>query len=423
MGGLGGPDLHRLTTDADKALHAREYETAAKLYLRALEHTSLQRPQRAAILSNLGLVWQTLDQIEKAAGAFAGAVQINPKLAPAQIGLANICALQGSYSTALQHYDLALQSDPGSAIAHTNRALCLEGLGRIEEAWAESEWRYAIPAATSLYPYRYTKPRWKGEPLHGSTLLVHREQGLGDIMQYLRFLPLLGRFEGQVVFECPAEILPLVPPQDYLRLLPAETHPVPEEAFDCYVPLLSLPHILGCGIRDLAAMCPYVFAGKSGENRFSRRSPGERFKVGFVWSGSSFETTRNAVLADFLPLLDLKACLISLQRDVDDSEAGRLSGLGIENGGAALRDFGDTRDALHAIDVVVTVDTAVAHLAGAMAKPTWLLLNTPAAVRWMVGRTDTPWYPTMRIRRKSDGQTWQDMIAAVAREIASHFQD
>ena len=374
MGGHGGPDLHRLTSDADEALRAREYGTASKLYLRALEHTSLQRPQRAAILSNLGLVWQALDQIEKAAGAFEDAVRINPNLAPAQIGLANICALQGSYSKALQHYDLALQSDPASAIAHTNRALCLEGLGRIEEAWAESEWRYAIPAATSLYPYRYTKPRWKGEPLHGSTLLVHREQGLGDIMQYLRFLPLLGRFEGRVVFECPPEILPLVPPQDYLRLLPAETHPVSEELFDCYVPLLSLP-------------------------------------------------TRNAVFGDFLPLLDLKACLICLQRDVDESEAGRLSGLGIENGGAALRDFGDTRDAVHAVDVVVTVDTAVAHLAGAMAKPTWLLLNTPAAVRWMVERTDTPWYPTMRIRRKSNGQTWRDMIAAVAREIECHFQD
>ena len=422
MGRRDGPDLHRLTTDADKALLAREYGTASKLYLRALEHTSLQRSQRAAILSNLGLVWQALDQIEKAAGAFEDAVRINPKLAPAQIGLANICARQGSYANALQHYDLALQSDPGSAIAHTNRALCLEAVGRIEEAWAESEWRYAIPAATSLYPYRYTKPRWKGEPLQGSTLLVHREQGLGDIIQYLRFLPLLGRLEGRVVFECPTEILPLVAPQDHLRLLPAETHPVSEEAFDCYVPLLSLPHMLGCGIRDLAAMCPYVFAGKSGENRFSLRCRGERFRVGFVWSGSSFETTRNAALADFLPLLDLKACLISLQRDVDESEAARLSELGIENAGAAVRDFGDTRDAMHALDAVVTVDTAVAHLAGAMAKPTWLMLNTPAAVRWMVDRTDTPWYPTTRIRRKSDGQTWQDMIAAVAREIECHFQ-
>jgi ADP-heptose:LPS heptosyltransferase len=140
-------------------------------------------------------------------------------------------------------------------------------------------------------------------------------------------------------------------------------------------------------------------------------------KIGFVWSGSAFDPARNAALADFLPLVDLNARLVSLQKDVAESEQRQLSEHGIESAGPAFRHFGDTRDAILALDAVVTVDTAVAHLAGALAKPTWLLLNERAATRWMMNRADSPWYPTMRIRRRRGGEHWREMVADVAREI------
>ena len=141
-------------------------------------------------------------------------------------------------------------------------------------------------------------------------------------------------------------------------------------------------------------------------------------KIGLIWSGSAFDRTRNADLAHFLPLLDLNAKLVSLQKEVAQDEEQQLSDHGIENAGSAFRHFGDTRDAILALDAVVTVDTAVAHLAGALAKPTWLLLNEPAAVRWMMHRADSPWYPTMRIRRKHEGEHWREMVIDVTREIA-----
>ena len=410
------PNTSRLTTDADNALHRRDYQTAATLYLMALERPSIQPHLRATILANLGLVWLYLNEIEKATACFKDAVIANPKLASAQTGVGYMYSRQARHAEALEHYEQALLLDATSAIAHANRALSLEALGRLDEAWKESEWRYAIPTANSLYPYRYRKPKWRGEQLQGRTLLVHREQGLGDVIQYLRFLPLLGRLGGRVRFECPTPLLPLVSSMPGLEAIPAQSRPVPEEMFDCYVALLSLPHLLKFSAVDLPATCPYVPIIPSDESNFSTRW-GAGLKIGFVWSGSAFDPTRNAALADFLPLLNLNARLISLQKDVGESEQRQLSEHSMESAGSTFRHFGDTRDAILALDAVVAVDTAVAHLAGALAKPTWLLLNEPAAVRWMMNRVDSPWYPTMRVRRKRDGEHWQEMVAGVASEI------
>jgi ADP-heptose:LPS heptosyltransferase len=140
-------------------------------------------------------------------------------------------------------------------------------------------------------------------------------------------------------------------------------------------------------------------------------------KVGFTWSGSVFDRTRNALLQDFLGLLSLDVPLVSLQKDVDVLEARLLTEVGVHNNGSSFRHFGDTRDAIDDLDAVVTVDTAVAHLAGAMAKPTWLLLNEPAAVRWMTNRADTPWYPTMHICRRHKGDLWAQLVAVAASEV------
>ena len=203
-----------------------------------------------------------------------------------------------------------------------------------------------------------------------------------------------------------------------LEAIPAQSRPVPQEMFDCYVPRLSLPHVLKFRAADLPATCPYVPTTPFDGSNFSTRW-GKGLKIGFVWSGSAFDPTRNAAIADFLPLLKLNARLISLQKDVGESERRQLSEHGMENAGSAFRHFGDTRDAILALDAVVAVDTAVAHLAGALAKPTWLLLNEPAAVRWMVDRGDSPWYPTIRIRRKRDGEPWRELVVSVAREIAT----
>jgi tetratricopeptide (TPR) repeat protein len=408
------PSLYRITTDADKALQAGGYPAAAQLYTEALTHDAVPAYQRAAILSNLGLSWQNLGEVEKAATCFEQAVATNPNLSSARIGVGTIYALRGSHAAALEQFDRALALDPRSAVAHNNRALSLEALGRLDEAWQEAEWRYALPTATAHYPHRYAKPRWKGEPLGGRTLLVHREQGLGDVIQYLRFLRFLDRFDAAVKFECPKPLLPLVSPTPWLEVIPAKARPVPEDLFDCSIPLLSLPHALGFRAVDLPSTSGYLASVQAAEKKSPER---QSLKIGFVWSGSAFDPRRNAALSDFLPLSRLEASLVSLQKDVGDPEREQMSARGIENLGHAFRDFGDTRDAIAALDLVVAVDTAVAHLAGALGKRTWLLLNDPAAVRWMIDRTDSPWYPTMMIRRRRENQSWAELIAGVASEI------
>jgi tetratricopeptide (TPR) repeat protein len=408
------PSLYRVTTEADSALQAGGYPVAAQLYSEALTREALPAYQRAAILSNLGLACQNLGEVEKAETCFEQAVAVNPNLSSARIGLGTIYALRGSHAEALEQFDRALALDPRSAVAHTNRGLSLEALGRLDEAWQEAEWRYALSTATSLYPHRYAKPRWKGEPLGGRTLLVHREQGLGDVIQYLRFLRFLDRLGAAVKFECPKPLLPLVPPTPWLGVIPAEARPVPEDLFDCTIPLLSLPHALGFRAIDLPSTAGYLASASPTEKKFPTR---QRLKIGFVWSGSAYDPTRNAALSDFLPLTRLRASLVSLQKDVGDREREHMAAHGIANLGHAFRDFGDTRDAIAGLDLVVAVDTAVAHLAGALGKRTWLLLNAPAAVRWMIDRADSPWYPTMRIRRRREDQSWAEMVVDVASEI------
>lgn len=410
------PNLFQLTGEADSALHRRNYQAAVKLYALALARPAIQPYLRAAILANLGLAWQYLDQFENATAALEQAVATNPKLGSAQAALGYVYSRQARHADALRHYELALRLNANDGITHLNRALSLEALGEIEASWQASEWRYTTPSASSFYPYRYTKPKWKGEPLQGRTLLIHREQGLGDVIQYLRFLPLLGRLGGRVRFECPAALLPLLVSFPGIEPIAARSHPVPEHMFDCYAPLLSLPHLLRFRVDDLAGTVPYLLQPTAMMSAHS--TPTDHVKtIGFVWSGSAFDRSRNATLADFLPLLDMNARIVSLQKDMTDAEQRVLSQHDIGNAGSTFRHFGDTRDAMLGLDAIVSVDTAVAHLAGALAKPTWLIVNEPAAVRWMMDRSDSPWYPTMRIHRKPSGGHWRDALSGVVKSL------
>src|SRR5205814_5972043 len=159
------PNMSHLTANADSALSRRDYHAAAARYRKALEPPSIRPYLRAALLTNLGLAWQYLGEVEKATACFEDAVAANPRLASARTGLGAMYARRARHAEALEHYDQALLLDATSATAHANRALSLEALGRLEEAWKESEWRYAIPTATAFYPYRYNRPKWKGKPL------------------------------------------------------------------------------------------------------------------------------------------------------------------------------------------------------------------------------------------------------------------
>jgi len=339
---------------------------------------------------------------------FAQALRLEPECAAALAGLGDCHALAGEHRQALQKFDEALALDPQDAWIRNNRALSLVAVGRIRESWAESEVRFQLQEKTRKFWERPPRPRWDGAVLPGR-LAVLWEQGFGDMLQHLRFLPLAAQRTQGVAFVCPPPLQRLVSASfPSVELLPPG-EPIQWQAFSACIALLSLPLVLGVDWPTLPR-APYLTVPGASQ-------PGMRgiASVGIVWRSSAFDPVRNCPLE---ATLALKACgvqLASLQVGLSDEERATLRAHGIES--HAGEDFYATAEAMLPLKAVVSVDTAPAHLAGALGKRTLLLLNEPAAVRWMQELADTPWYPTMRLLRKRASDPWEALISRATTEL------
>ncbi|HKQ28540.1 MAG TPA: tetratricopeptide repeat protein [Burkholderiales bacterium] len=338
---------------------------------------------------------------------FTEALRLHPRFAAALAGLADCHALAGAHQAALPLYEEALTHDPDDPWIRNNFALSLTAVGRIREAWVQAEARFQLQDKTRNFWSRPPRPRWDGGELPGR-LVVLWEQGFGDMLQHLRFLPLAARRTGGIAFVCPAPLTQLVTVSfPFVELLPAG-RPVRWAAFDACIALLSLPLVLGVGWENLPSE-PYLSISGRPVNKSLPRS------VGVVWRSSAFDPARNCPLAALLPLKDSGFRLASLQLDPSVEEAALLRTHGIES--LAGADFHATAQGVAQVDVVLSVDTAPVHLAGAMGCATLLLLNEPAAVRWMQERADTPWYPSMRLLRKRAAESWDVLVARAMTEL------
>jgi len=323
----------------------------------------------------------------------------------ALVDRANALAATGDHAEAVALYDEALARDPGSAVARNNRALSLTALGRIREAWADAEARFQLSEKTRGFLAAAPLPAWRGEPLPSGRLLVLWEQGLGDIIQHLRFLPLAQARAAAVTFFCRSELARLVAASfPEIEVIPADGRQPVWERYAAFVPLLSLPHALELDWATLPT-APYLL-------RRDPEPPTLEPRVGIVWRSSAFDPTRDCPLEDMIALLGPEAAAVSLQFGTTPEERARLADRGIPE--AVGTDFLDTARRMRTLAAVVTVDTSAAHIAGALGRPTLLLLNEPAAVRWMIGRLDSPWYPTLRILRKASQDAWRALAPAAA---------
>jgi tetratricopeptide (TPR) repeat protein len=387
----------------------RRYDLAELSFRRSLE----LRPDLADTEVNRGSALFYQGKPEEAVAVLRRALAHQPNHLYALKNLAASLRALGKFQDALAVYRQAVAVEPLFPDAHRDEALLLLLRGQFKEGWLKYEWRLAASAPM-------VGPRWQGESITGRTILLQAEQGIGDTIQFLRYAPMVAERGGNVILRIPAPLVGLCG-----SAISAASHVVglhkPTPQYHCHVSLMSLPNIFATGIDDIPAPIRYLCPSPHCAEHWQREIgafPGLR--VGLVWAGNPThenDHNRSIPFSYLLPLLAVELVqFFSLQ--VGD----RSADLGIANArardlSASLTDFSATAGAIDALDLVITADTAVAHLAGAMGKPVWLLLPHIPDWRWLLGRDDSPWYPTMRLFRQETRGDWPGVIARVAREL------
>jgi tetratricopeptide (TPR) repeat protein len=378
-------------------------EEAVAHYQRALALS----PDHPDARSNLGVALADLGRGEEAITHHKRALALQPDRAELHYNLGSALQRRGLYTEALGSYRRALALKPDYAQAHLNRSLALLLTGEFDEGWQEYEWRFAV----ARYDRRFDQPLWSGEPLGGRSVLVHAEQGFGDTLQFVRYVSAVAERGGKVVLEVPEPLVRLARTAAGVSQVVACGDPLP--AFDCHCPLLSLPRVLKTNLATIPNAVPYLGVPAEASAVWAERihaTPGPR--VGIAWAG----TTVGAIDLRLLrPLWDLDGVSwFSLQVGEGSGDISSFGGTNIADLSPWLTDFAETAAAVCHLDLVISVDTSVAHLAGALGRPIWLLLRHPPEWRWLLEREDSPWYPTARLFRLRKDGDWLE----VAREVA-----
>jgi hypothetical protein len=320
---------------------------------------------------------------------------------------------------ALLDFEAALAKGPGFAEAHFEAGMTRLTLGEFEVGWKEYEWRWKTGTFADKRR-EFCRPLWLGEAdVSGKTVLLHAEQGFGDTIQFIRYALLLIERGAKVICEVQRELRPLLSQLDGLEIV-AEGEGLP--ALDMHCPLLSLPLAFRTKLETIPADIPYLSAPAEPIARWRDRLPQDRPRVGFVWSGSTShknDANRSIPLARLAALLkDLPVRCVSLQNELRDTDRQTICELpNLVHFGGELADFADTAAVISLLDVVVSVDTAVAHLAGALGKPVIVLLPHAADFRWMRERGDSPWYPTAKLLRQPAFGDWDSVIIRLSDEL------
>ncbi|MFO1152568.1 MAG: tetratricopeptide repeat protein [Rhodospirillales bacterium] len=393
-------------------------------------------PDSAEALNNLGSTLQRAGRLDAAEAALRQAIGLRPGHPGQLANLGLVLRDQGRFDEAAACYDRALAADPQHATTRANRATLLLQQGRFAEGWAEYEWRWRAPGFTSS-PRRFASPAWNGADPAGRTLLLHAEQGLGSAIQFVRYAPLVAGRGARVIVECPPPLVRLFRASlveaggavagGVARVIP-RGEPLPP--FDAQAPLMSLPHLCRTTLATVPASIPYLRADPTAaaywRQRLTAAAGSAALRVGLAWAGNpahandhnrSLPAAAAALLAPLLALPGVRFVSLQVGDAAAMATATDLAALGLIERTDELHDFADTAALVSALDLVIAVDTAVAHLAGALGRPVWLLTPPIPEWRWLLDRDDSPWYPSMRLFRQSTAGDWAGVIARVGSSL------
>ena len=369
---------------------------------------------------NIGNALRALNRTPEAIVAYRTALAGKPEYVEAWHNLGTALRDEGAYADALIALRRAVALNPELAEAHYNLGLCLLAAGDLRVGFREYEWRWQVADFPS--PKRnFSQPRWNGEVLAGRTILLHAEQGMGDAIQFLRYAPLVAERGGSVVVEVHRELAELAATVPGVRHVIASGDPLP--AFDVHCPLLSLPLVFGTDLRSIPAKIPYLSVSRARIDQWEKRlGPRLGLRVGLVWAGNPRhrnDRRRSIELARLAPLAAATGVtFFALQKGPAVEQASRPpAGMRLINLGPELNDMADTAAVLTGLDVLICVDTAVGHLAGALGCQTWMLLPKVSDWRWMTGGTSTPWYPSFLLFRQSEAGEWTTIMENAARVL------
>jgi hypothetical protein len=386
-------------------------EEAVQCFRRALQ----LKPDYPEACNNLGNALSDLGNLDEAVACFRRALELNPEKWDTLNNLGLTLMDQGKLGEAIECCRRALRLKPDSAEMHKNLATIWLLQGNFEQGWPEYEWRWQCQD----FPRRsFPQPLWNGSPLDGQTILLQAEQGFGDTLLFIRYALLVKERGGRVVVECQPPLLALLTDCPGIDELVAQGDPLP--AFHVRAPLLSLPNILGTTLDSIPAGIPYLRADQALTQSWRQKlEPLGAFKIGIVWQGSPTyrgDRQRSIPVRHFDSLASVEGVrLVSLQKGPGAEQPGtRDASFPVLDLGQHLETFSDTAAVLENLDLLISCDTSVPHLAGALGVPVWLALPFAPDWRWLLEREDSPWYPHHRLFRQRRPGDWGEVFSRIA---------
>ncbi len=398
------------------------YDHAVHNYDRALE---ICKNNIVDVLNRRGNSLLDANRPEEALESYTRAMELAPRDASygdLSFNRANVLRQLARMDEALEDYDQALVYNPDLFEAKMERCLCRLPMGDLKRGFQEYELRWENGRQLKPFKLMSSGLLWLGqESLAGKTILLWAEQGFGDTIQFLRYVPLVAQTAGKTILRVSPPLWSLAQTLDCPLSIITSGDPLPPHDFNC--PLMSLPLAFGTTLESIPSDVPYL-SGKADqvENWRHQLGPPTRMRIGLVWAGRRFEPvnrTRDMGLELFAPLTRLDVEIISLQKEIPDQDMRVLESMSrIARLGEKLSDFADTAALIENLDMVISVDSGVAHLAGAQGKPVWIMLRHSGEWRWLLERSDSPWYPTARIFRQKTPGDWAGVVSDIAQQLA-----